>query len=218
MAILLPSHTTGHAGPHPAVQKVEVAEGAKHGTPSLPKYRDGNAVFSAPCAAIAYGSLRPTPQRTSTSKSIVTLGIQVEGHGTFVPGPSSSRALAIRLMRVIQLQFVRRPRRGVLSSSHGLPRVSLVCRRKRRRGIPPNLVNRVRAGPKIRRPFAVGHLVGHRLETVLQVCGDGSQLCVGHEPPAWPRHWRRQIVRVRREIPLARRHRCDRDIRRILGS
>ena len=33
---LLPSHTTGHAGPHPAVQRVEVCE-ASRGTPSRSK-------------------------------------------------------------------------------------------------------------------------------------------------------------------------------------
>src|SRR5439155_18773088 len=52
--LLLPSHTTGHAGPHPAIQKVEVHEGRKGGTPSVSKECVGKAVVTARWAAIAH--------------------------------------------------------------------------------------------------------------------------------------------------------------------
>jgi hypothetical protein len=58
---LVPSHTTGHAGPHPAVRKVEVSAVPASEVPVLASTSSGIAVFIAPCPAILHQLRREPP-------------------------------------------------------------------------------------------------------------------------------------------------------------
>src|SRR5690348_16181282 len=59
---------------------------------------------------------------------------------------------------------------------------------------------RVRAGPEVRRPFTLRHAVVHGLYGALEIRGNRPELAIVHVAPVRPRHRRRQIPRVHREV------------------